>query len=116
MQTLFGYCLNGLNSHHYLVFLVGKDDAELSSVSASSFFTPQPRYSSADFEVCQKRLVQSLRKHAVLQSLSNSSKAHTAQLSNLVGTRIALIDELNSEDFLDKSLIKHLKGGDPLVL
>ncbi|KAJ9062784.1 hypothetical protein DSO57_1006852 [Entomophthora muscae] len=92
LQTLFGYCLTGLNLHHYLVFLVGKggndksmftsmlrsvlngDDADMSSasVSAPSSFTPRPR--------------------------------------------IALIDELNSEDFLDKSLIKRLTGGDPLVL
>lgn len=136
LQTLFGYCLTGLNSHHYLVFLVGKggngksmftsmlrsvlngDDKDLSSasVAAPSSFPPQPKYSGGDFEACQKGLVQSLGKHAVLQSSSNSSNAHTAQLNNLVGTRIALIDELNSEDFLDKSLIKRLTGGDPLVL
>ncbi|KAJ9076676.1 hypothetical protein DSO57_1023877 [Entomophthora muscae] len=136
LQTLFGYCLTGLNLHHYLVFLVGKggngksmftsmlqsvlngDDTDLSSASgaAPSSFTPQPRYSGGDFEACQKGLVQPLGKHAVLQSSSNSSNTHTAQLNNLVGTRIALIDELNSEDFLDKSLIKRLTGGDPLEL
>ncbi|KAJ9076594.1 hypothetical protein DSO57_1024596 [Entomophthora muscae] len=103
LQTLFGYCLTGLNLHHYLVFLVGqggngksmftsmlqsvlnRDNTDLSSASgaAPSSFTPQPRYT---------------------------------QLNNLVGARIALIDELNSEDFLEKSLIKRLTSNDSLVL
>ncbi|KAJ9076584.1 hypothetical protein DSO57_1024586 [Entomophthora muscae] len=98
--------------------VLNENDANLSSasVSASSSFTPQPRYSGTDFEACQKGLVQFLEKHAVLQSSSNFSNAHTAQLNNLVGTRIALIDELNSEDFLDKSLIKRLTSGDLFVL
>ncbi|KAJ9066844.1 hypothetical protein DSO57_1005510 [Entomophthora muscae] len=111
LQTLFGYCLTGLNKHHYFVFFVGKRS------NGKSMFTSMPKsVLNEDDANLSSASVFAPFFHLSAKSSSNSSNAHTTQLNNLVETRIALIDELNSESFFDKFLIKRLTGSDFLLL